>query len=773
MFPTIHYRPIKTNWQSIIERKFHCSKILIEDTTLGSNMSEHQLADIDLSVLELVDQLNSKLQTAISLQQLDQVVVDEAFEKLKCEAAVLCLLSRKRIGIVKLAAVKSEIEITRFENEPEVSVEEELLGNFLIHCEKQVNLKELRGTLPNEVQKIFNNHKKYLASNKIREVLATPLAIDSQPFGILFVYSKKSTHSDLSKENTSLAITQFTKNDENLFKLIARQAENTYRSLKRYNDIKKINEVGVVISSSRNTNEILKVVTEAVLQVFEADIVTLHLYSQRLSDFIGLPFTAGTTFEPQFVNRKPQKGEVAFQVIESKKNYYASEATSDSFMSRSNVPTTVGSKAHFVFREKIMSSAAILLRSNEDIVGVMFINFRRNKDFLLEEKNLMEVFAAHAAIAIKNAIDKEQLTNKLTFSLSKLNSIRELTTSSSADKKVGVSIYKIVLDAILALLDAKLGLYAEAKPENGRFIVKTTSDAYKKFERASWSINEGITGEALKTREIQIVYDSARDHSFFPLSEVEGRIQNLAREEVKSSISIPWILDDEVQGVFHIDSTSLESFSEYDKLILDAFIDQAAKSIQAAKLAIEKDFAIRKLLALRNLDHLIGSTWNLDTVLEFIVDTVVELAKQEKVVVKLDLIENIEGKPYLVPYATSGVDVEKKPVPLDSTETIACLSVVENRVINVTATDEFWKQNYSALIPGMLSELAVPLRVRNKSIGVVYVESPNPKAFDKEDEVFLETLAGQAVIVIQMTRVIHDHYCPVKIVKLVCKLLRT
>jgi GAF domain-containing protein len=593
-----------------------------------------------------------------------------------------------------------------------------------------------------------------LPSNKLASVLTSFLEIDSQPLGLLIGYNKKSPKYDLRKGDFSLDATEFTHDEEKLFKIITRQAQNTYLHLRRHEDIQKIHEVGVALSSSRNINEILKVVTQTVLDVFGADIVTLYQYDQRKNDFIGLPFFAGELFQPQFVSRKPRKDDLAFEVIKDKKNYYASDAINDPKMSRRNVLMTEGTEAHFVLREKIKSSAAILLRADEDVVGVMFINFRRAKSFPVEEKYVLEVFASYAAVAIRTALDKKQLTDKLTLSLSRLNAIREQATYPTDGAKEEF-IYKIVLDAILDLLNEKLGLYAEVSSDNERFIVRTTSDLYKKFEGTSWHTDVGVTSQALKKREIQIVYDTAKDEHFVPLAKVEYRIKDLRPEE-KSSISIPLILDDKVHGVFHIDSTSLESFSEYDKLILDAFIDQAAKSIQAAKLAQEKDLAFRKLVALRNLDHLIGSTWNLDTVLKSIVDTAIELTKQENVVGILDLIEPIDGKPCLVPYTTSGVEVERKAVPLDSNETIARLAVVENRTINVTATDELWKQNYSVLIPGMLSELAVPLRVRNKPIGVVYVESPDPKAFDKEDEEFLETLAGQAVIVIQMTRVIND-----------------
>jgi len=711
------------------------------------------MPDTDISVLELADKLNSKFQRANNLQELHQLIVDETFERLRCEAAVLFIFSRRRPGVLKPAVFRTENNSNKLVLGTEIKFEEEVLSNFLEKNEKIINFRGSTGALPNEIENVFNNHKNYLPSNKLASVLTSFLEIDSQPLGLLVVYNKKSPKYDLSKGDFSLDATEFTHDEEKLFKIIKRQAQNTYLHLRRHEDIQKIHEVGVTLSSSRNINEILKVVTQTVLDVFGADIVTLYQYDQRRNDFIGLPFFAGELYRPQFVSRKPQRDDLAFEVIKDKKNYYASDAINDPKMSRRNVLMTEGTEAHFVLREKIKSSAAILLRADEDVVGVMFINFRRAKSFPEEERNLMEVFASYAAIAIKNALDKEQLTQKLTLSLVKLNEIRGQAVYPSNDKGEE-SIYKIVLDAILGLLNAKLGLYAEVIPGRDRFVVKTTSDQYQKYKDASWDINKGITGLAAKAKEIQIVYDATKDSRFLPLAEVEGKSRDLGEE--KSSISIPLILDDKVHGVFHIDSKNLESFSEYDKQIVDAFIDQAAKSIRSAKLAQEKERAIRKLDELKKLDHLIGSTWNLEVVLQSVINTAVELAKPQNVIGTIDLVENIDGKECLIPYATSKPEVEKKVIVLNDDKSITRLVVLENRTINVTASDDLWKKNYCQVAPGMRSELAVPLRVRGRPTGVINLESPNPKAFDEEDEEFLNNLAGQAVIVIQMTRVIND-----------------
>ena len=63
--------------------------------------------------------------------------------------------------------------------------------------------------------------------------------------------------------------------------------------------------------------------------------------------------------------------------------------------------------------------------------------------------------------------------------------------------------------------------------------------------------------------------------------------------------------------------------------------------------------------------------------------------------------------------------------------------------------DTSFRPDYVGLVPGMRSELAVPLLQEDRIIGVLNLEQPQLAAFDDEDVVFLELVTRQAVIAIQ------------------------
>jgi|GEM_PF-3064628 len=522
-------------------------------------------------------------------------------------------------------------------------------------------------------------------------------------------------------------------------------------------DLKKVYDSGIaLISSKKQLNEVLKVIVESALDVLRADIVTLYQYDQKRDEFMGFPVTAGYINQPDFVKRKPDQNDVAYQVVRNKANYYAEDAINDPVMSRKNYPRTKGTKEHFILREKVLSCAAILLMHDIEVVGVMFINYRRLVSFSKEKQNLMDIFASYAAIAIKNAREKEELTKKLTFSLAEIYNIREQTEGNyKADPEL--SILQIVLNDILDFLDEKIGYFAEYDPGNKILSIKRASKLYQDLVEASWSIEQGITGYAVRTQQVQYILDSNQNEHFFRFS--DGKIKGIhadADKDVKSSFTVPLILGNSVLGVFQFESKNLDGFSEYDREIIKTMTAQAVNAIQNVRLLREKELARRKISALHKLDNLIFSTWKLEAVFKYIMKNAIDLIKSPKSKGHISIIEKINGKRYLVPHAFSGYPDMKKMISLDQEKGITRLAVLENRTINVTDSDELWKKYYFTIIPEMRSELAVPLRVRDQSIGVLNVESPHPNAFDKEDEELLETLAGQAIIVIMVTRLIED-----------------
>jgi GAF domain-containing protein len=83
---------------------------------------------------------------------------------------------------------------------------------------------------------------------------------------------------------------------------------------------------------------------------------------------------------------------------------YIRDSHSDSVITKDyNVKRVDQPEERFAIREGICSTAAVPLKAGNESVGLMFANYRTSQAFTSEQKDLIELFANQAAIAIQNA----------------------------------------------------------------------------------------------------------------------------------------------------------------------------------------------------------------------------------------------------------------------------------------------------------------------------------------------------------------------------------
>jgi GAF domain-containing protein len=100
-------------------------------------------------------------------------------------------------------------------------------------------------------------------------------------------------------------------------------------------------------------------------------------------------------------------------VKERKSGFYSNVREHEFLMGEVDRPGETPRK-RFIEREGIESMAALLLPfraaedENEEVVGVMFANYRIRHDFNIDESSALATFADYAAAAILNARHEEQ-----------------------------------------------------------------------------------------------------------------------------------------------------------------------------------------------------------------------------------------------------------------------------------------------------------------------------------------------------------------------------
>ena len=253
------------------------------------------------------------------------------------------------------------------------------------------------------------------------------------------------------------------------------------------------------------------------------------------------------------------------------------------------------------------------------------------------------------------------------------------------------------------------------------------------------SSSQGVVGRVVTTQQAIVLGDVSTDAQFIAI--VPG---------VESSITVPLIHKAKAIGALNILSRRRDQYSERDAAILRQFAAHVATALINARLfegqrqdaeAFETLAEIgREVAAVLDLDELLSRiaqltrrvvdyrTFGIMLLNEATQELVMEVAVQygEKVVVpKVPVGEGLVGYAALHCEAVLVPDVSKDP-------------------------------RYIKVVDDVRSELAIPMLLKDRCIGVFDLESPELDAFSKRDIEILTLLASQAAVAIENARLYEE-----------------
>lgn len=260
-----------------------------------------------------------------------------------------------------------------------------------------------------------SKHKSYvypqmIAGAEFKWLLCVPMFFGNEVFGVIDIYSKRPY--------------VFFDQEINYFEALASQAGVAIQNAKL---IDHFNRIGQTITSSQEIKKILENIAQSAIEVLCAEPVTLFQYDQTGKCLLPPAIYAGRLFkEKDYIEKFEFTGHSFAELIVAagESIYIEQDIDQHPLMIEAN-KYDIGkmSKKRFNEREEIKSLAALILKVESEIVGLMFLNYRTQQKFSSIEKKIMETFASHAAIAIKNSRLIEKLRNNEAF----LKSIIEKT----------------------------------------------------------------------------------------------------------------------------------------------------------------------------------------------------------------------------------------------------------------------------------------------------------------------------------------------------------
>jgi len=252
-------------------------------------------------------------------------------------------------------------------------------------------------------------------------------------------------------------------------------------------------------------------------------------------------------------------------------------------------------------------------------------------------------------------------------------------------------------------------------------------------------LNEGVTGHAASTREPVLVVDVRK----------ESRYLN-ALDAVRSELAVPLISRGKLVGVLDMQSTTVNAYTEQDRSLSRLIGARVAASIENAQLYRRVERQNRTMKTLVRLSQEFSSILDVDELLSKIAGTIRSLINYDAFSVYLvDAPNRLLRSRFTVRFDQQ-LQVDNVPLGMGITG-----AAVESReAIRVVDTEK--DPRYVMRIPGVRAEIAVPLIVQDRVIGVLDVESERLGFFTEDHRRTLTLLAPQIASSVENARLYEE-----------------
>jgi len=230
-----------------------------------------------------------------------------------------------------------------------------------------------------------------------RAMIGVPLISHEGSVGVLWVNWK--------------AARQLSDREANILTALASQATVAIQGAKRYAEIQEyarlregLLKAGQEIVALKEPEVVLTSIVENIRMALNCDVVTLYTYNaeNKMLDFPA--YVSGTLKNPEGIRMlgRVSSESVVGKILEMREAHFADDTIHDSLMNFRGKDRPKNLRS-FVEREGIRSSASIPLRVGDEILGIMFANYRNPNPFTRQEIDVIKLFSNIMAIAIHNA----------------------------------------------------------------------------------------------------------------------------------------------------------------------------------------------------------------------------------------------------------------------------------------------------------------------------------------------------------------------------------
>lgn len=591
--------------------------------------------------------------------------------------------------------------------------------------------------------------RRFVKDEGIKSCVAIPLAVAAQKAGVMFVNYRTRHH--------------FTGQEINDIKLFAYQAAVAIRNAQLYEDatrktkyLQAMYEAEKAVTSTLALDEILTQIVKQASKLTEntkGEQAQFCYLALKENSILKLKASYTSSHVPNVNINEPMNEQIYTIDLEGSEQIWIVGQVVKTGKSQL-VDDVIKHPDYILFNKGTHSLLAVPIRIGSDIVGAIVVEHSDYGAFGEEDRVCLESLSTQAGLAMRNAQLYDEAKRKAQRLQSLYQAGKMVTSTLALDEILRLIVEQASLLTMhegerahfchLALhQDRKLKFKAVYPPD---YKSKITDETYKIDLEHDERI--GIVGRAVKTGKSCLVPDVRKDTDY-----IVGNSKTL------SELAVPIIIGDDVVGVIAVEHSSLNAFDDDDLNFLESLSTQAALAIRNAQLYDKATKEARHLQALYEAGAAVTSTFSFSQILERIVKQVRLITGSDGApayLVHLGMLEGAKLNISVWRSDRSDGPQDVKSIDLEKDFPIGIMGRAAKRGESILQKDVTLDDDYLMYDSETCSELAVPIKLGEKVIGVINVEHPDYGIFNEADQKSLEALAGYVAIAIQNAKAYDD-----------------
>src|SRR6266850_1055355 len=231
---------------------------------------------------------------------------------------------------------------------------------------------------------------------------------------------------------------------------------------------------------------------------------------------------------------------------------------------------------------------------------------------------------------------------------------------------------------------------------------------------------------------------------------LRARLRHLEQAPDRAILAVPLLTQDRLIGVLAARNATGSVFDARAVQMAEALADQAALTLEHARLFADEEHRRREAEILAELARTIGGTLDLETVLRRVTEAAQELCRSEGAVIGL----RVPGSDAVrLRYGTAAWYGTLADTCIEPGRGLGGLVLVERRPMRTSdylrdpRIGDHYQQRIRRL--GIHAQMAVPVLIEDRVEGLLYVDNRAARAFTDQDEAILARLAAQAALAIR------------------------